>query len=124
MTKFKLKFYRTQRGFVRSDFRDLYGAECSIQESSLATDYAIWLGCDEGSHVDGTCCARMHLNREQAAALIPVLERFVKSGHLPNVRRSNTGLQSDGAMSCAVCGSTDPNVHFTEPHRFTGTPRR
>ena len=30
----------------------------------------------------------------------------------------------DGAVGCAVCGSTNPNVHFTEPHRFTGLPRR
>lgn len=33
-------------------------------------------------------------------------------------------LHTDGATGCAVCGSTNPNVHFTEPHRFTGTPRR
>lgn len=100
MPKFKLQFYRTQRGFVRSDFKDFYGAECSIQESSLATDDAIWLGCNEGTHVDGTCCARMHLNREQAAALIPVLERFVKSGRLPNVRRSNNAsTQTAGTHS-------------------------
>jgi hypothetical protein len=30
----------------------------------------------------------------------------------------------DGATGCAICGSTDPNVHFTEVHRSTGTPRR
>lgn len=89
MPKQKLRFYRTQRGFVRADFKDLYGADCSIQKSSLATDDAIWLGCDEGTHVDGSCCARMHLNREQAAMLIPILERFVKTAELPRVRRND-----------------------------------
>ena len=35
-----------------------------------------------------------------------------------------TQRAADGATGCAVCGSTNPQVHFTEPHRFTGTPRR
>ena len=34
----------TNRGFVRGEFTDLYGAKCSIQESSLADEPAIWLG--------------------------------------------------------------------------------
>ena len=36
----------TSRGFARNDFTDLYGESCSIQESSLATRAAIWLGAD------------------------------------------------------------------------------
>lgn len=34
----------TNRDFVRVEFTDLYGAKCSIQESSLADEPAIWLG--------------------------------------------------------------------------------
>ena len=34
----------TERGFIVGYFNDLYGAECSIQESSLADKPAIWLG--------------------------------------------------------------------------------
>ena len=37
---------RTQRGFAYDEFEDLYGAKCSIQKSSLATDDAIWFGID------------------------------------------------------------------------------
>lgn len=76
------KLERTDRGFAYIEFKDINGYDCSIQESSLATDNAIWLGCDQGIHVDGECCARMHLNREKVAKLIPVLQYFVKHGVL------------------------------------------
>lgn len=79
----KLKLEDTGRGFARADFDDLYDNHCSIQESSLATVNAIWLGVHEGSaQYDSQTSARMHLNQEQAAALIPLLERFVKTGRL------------------------------------------
>lgn len=78
-----MKIRKTSRGFRRADFKDLYGAECSIQESSLMTDDAIWLGCDEGSHHLGACSARMHLDRERAAQIIKLLQHFVETGALP-----------------------------------------
>ena len=59
----------TGRGFVAGDFRDLYGQECSIQESSSAEYYALWLGV-------GGC--RMHLTHAQAKDLAKVLRAFVK----------------------------------------------
>lgn len=88
----------TSRGFGRGAFIDLYGAKCSIQESSLASDCAIWLGIDdpevkqfggpgggwrdvplpEGASVFG----RMHLNRQQVRRLIPILQHFVNTGEL------------------------------------------
>lgn len=34
----------TARGFGIVTFKDRYDAECSIQESSLATESAIWFG--------------------------------------------------------------------------------
>jgi len=74
---------RTERGFSAGDFTDLYGEACSIQESSLATDDALWLGCNKGTHHEGDCMARMHLSREMAAALIPLLQHFVDTGYLP-----------------------------------------
>jgi len=37
---------KTHRGFDYSGFSDMYGAKCSIQKSSLATDDAIWFGVD------------------------------------------------------------------------------
>jgi len=27
------------------------------------------------------------------------------------------------ATTCIICGSPDPNIHATEPHRLSGTPR-
>jgi hypothetical protein len=81
--KNRMKILKTNRKFKVSSFKDYNGQSCSIQESSLATDFAIWLGCDKGMHVDGQCCARMHLNQTQAKALIPLLNYFVKHGELP-----------------------------------------
>jgi hypothetical protein len=81
---FTIDLEPTDRGFFRADFKDRYGIACSIQESSLATEFCIWLGCNEGQHhhVTGDCMARMHLTQEMAAALIPVLQRFVQTGRL------------------------------------------
>lgn len=87
----KLKLEKTERGFARAEFKDLYNFDCSIQESSSADVDAIWLGCQSGAHymgtvpldeIDFTCLARMHLSRDQVAALLPLLNRFVKTGRL------------------------------------------
>lgn len=85
MSGLDFKFKPTPRGFSRADFKDLYGAPCSIQASSLATDDAIWLGCDELGIEPVSkepFAQRMHLNREQVASLLPILERFVETGEL------------------------------------------
>ena len=68
-----LDFRPTRRGFWRAEFKDRYGFACSLQESSLATEDAIWLGADR---------SRMHLVQEQAAALWPSLKRFAETGSL------------------------------------------
>ena len=70
-----MKLKQTLRGFYVADFKDFNNNDCSIQESSLATDDCIWLGCKEG---------RMHLDKKQAKKLIKLLERFVKTGFLRN----------------------------------------
>jgi hypothetical protein len=63
----------TERGFMRGEFKDRYGKDCSIQESSIATEYCIWLGVDN---------ERMHLTQQMAADLIRLLYRFVETGEL------------------------------------------
>lgn len=105
----------TQRGFLHGKFADLYGKQCSIQYSSLATDDAIWLGIDDPEpkimardaaamgredlldsgpeRFNGWVkfpvpeqvhfTTRMHLNKEQVAALLPLLQYFVEHGELP-----------------------------------------
>jgi len=86
-----MELKRTLRGFVNADFTDLYGSECSIQDSLLATDDAIWLGLDhinakEWSTIVGVdpekIPARMHLSREMVAELLPILQRFVDTGSI------------------------------------------
>jgi len=71
------------RGFLRGRFKDRYGADCSIQKSSLAEEDCIWLGCDHETrhHVTGDPVgARMHLTRDMASDLLPILQCFVDTG--------------------------------------------
>lgn len=63
----------SKEGLELIEFEDLYGKKCSIQESSLATDYALWVG------VNG---ARMHLTQDQVKELIPILQKFVNTGEI------------------------------------------
>ncbi len=90
-----LKPSYTSRGFARYDFKDWNGDACSLQMSSAIASVTrdgdtidvecIWLGCDHETihHVTGERCgARMHLTREQVAALLPILQRFVDSGEI------------------------------------------
>jgi len=66
----------TNRGFVRYEFDDRYGEPCSLQESSLAFEDAIWLGTNK----DGN---RMHLTKEHVAEILPILQHFMDTGKLP-----------------------------------------
>jgi len=82
------------RGFELGEFVDEYGIKCSIQKSSLATDDCIWLGVDDPQPQQGppwkpyrlpanvVMHTRMHLTRDQVAALLPLLHRFVQTGEL------------------------------------------
>lgn len=67
------------RGFVVVTFNDRYDIPCSLQESSLANEAAVWLGVDD---VEGEP-ARMHLSQEQVKTLLPLLQHFVDTGRLP-----------------------------------------
>lgn len=103
-----MELSKTQRGFVHGKFEDLYGAKCSIQASSLASESAIWLGVDDaqpqvmaseaamvGVLTDKSCgwvpypippqvllSTRMHLSQEQVKMLLPALQRFAATGEL------------------------------------------
>ena len=105
-----LVFTRNVRGFAYAEFADLYGHRASLQKSSLATDDSIWLGINEPDPKilpgDGTgwhpyplpenvqCNTRMHLSREQVAALLPALILFVETGELPAAAAPESGRQS------------------------------
>ena len=62
----------TNRGFSLLDFVDEYGQPCSIQMSSAAERECIWFGVGN---------KRMHLNRYEVLALIPLLQEFVETGN-------------------------------------------
>lgn len=102
-TDFLMVFKRTERGFAYIEFEDAHSVACSIQKSSLATDDAIWFGANEiglkkftpykgweevdtrGNPPDGALFIannRMHLTRDQVAALLPVLQLFVDTGEI------------------------------------------
>lgn len=93
----------TNRGFGSITFKDRYGAECSIQKSSLATEDAIWFGVNDAdpkimasqTKEGGTgwvtfnipkevlLTTRMHLTQEQVKELLPILQVFAETGELP-----------------------------------------
>lgn len=78
----KIKLKPTERGFIRGEFLDTNGEECSIQESSIADDDRIWLGQNKGTHHQGECLARMHIDREQAIEIARLLYDFARTGRL------------------------------------------
>lgn len=89
-----IPFTKTDRGFTRGEFKDTYGCECSIQQSSIATADCLWLGCDEILRAPGfdPINSRMHLTREMAAELIPPLQHFVETGALePSPKKRHIG---------------------------------
>jgi hypothetical protein len=106
-----LRFRQTQRGFRLFEFKDRSGHGCSLQESSLATEAAIWLGPDDSwptlfypkgvkhpdhggwEKMDRTlpegvehvlCDGRMQLTVDQLRVLVPVLQRFIDEEVLPD----------------------------------------
>ena len=99
---------KTQRGFKNGKFKDAYGEQCSIQKSSLATKDAIWLGIDDAKPQimcsnaernglvkqgetgwqpfeipkDVLLSTRMHLTQREVRQLLPILEKFAKTGEI------------------------------------------
>jgi hypothetical protein len=84
-----------QRGFDYIEFVDRYGEKCSLQESSLATESAVWFGIDnpipkvlkqghgwvrvdlpEGTLISG----RMHLTQKMVKDILPHLIKFAETG--------------------------------------------
>lgn len=85
--KFEIEIKPTERGFMRGEFKDMDGNLCIIQDSSLATDYALRLGQLEGTHHLGHCLATMHLTKEMARTLIQALMRFVNNGTIAEIEQ-------------------------------------
>ena len=103
-----IKITKTIREYRLGQFKDQKGIACSIQESSLATEPCIWFGISGAKvgvlpsisgkpgweeinladYIPGgraiSITDRMHLNQEQVAALLPLLQHFAETGELPD----------------------------------------
>lgn len=77
-----MEFKPTKKGLLRGEFVDRYGQTCSIQESSLAGEDCAWLGVEVDREGREVLNGRMHLTRDMARQLIPVLRHFVREGTL------------------------------------------
>lgn len=98
----------TARGFAKVAFVDRNGTPCAVQESSLATEAAIWFGAEKlavqafpsrsgrgwdtldveaiaraDGYRDVVANERMHLTQAQVQALLPLLTHFAEHGELP-----------------------------------------
>lgn len=88
-TKTVLKRSETERGFGHIKFSDRYHQKCSLQDSSLATEPAIWLGVDNtGPVINGPSGqkneqvgARMHLTQAMVKQILPYLKEFARTGN-------------------------------------------
>jgi hypothetical protein len=65
----------TDKGLIKISFADYYGDPCHIAESSLIEEEVIWIGVADAPK-------KMLLAREDVAALLPVLQRFVDTGEI------------------------------------------
>ena len=71
-----MKVEKTERGFELIEFKDIYGSECSLQQSSIALcekpgTGAIWFGVGDN---------RMHIDFKLLKELLPHLKRWEKYG--------------------------------------------
>ena len=93
---------KTKRGFAIYKFKDRYDADCSLQQSSIATECCVWLGVDDANPQimaskvmengtgwvkypileDVLLTTHMHLTQNQVKELLPILERFVETGEI------------------------------------------
>lgn len=102
ITHLTIEHKQTARGFQYMEFKDRYGAECTLQDSSLATEAAIWFGVNDADPKimarDMPGCGkttgwvpypipdnvllstRMHLTQTQVRELLPYLQRFADTG--------------------------------------------
>jgi hypothetical protein len=78
----------TSRGFGVVKFLDQAGQACSLQDSSLGTEAAIWFGVDNtGGSVIGPSgsyneqvSVRMHLTQTMMRQILPYLQDFAETG--------------------------------------------
>jgi hypothetical protein len=87
---------KTERGFQIGKFNDIDGKPCSLQESSLATEAAIWFGTQDATPIcngevipfpkDTLFNDRMHLTRRLASMIVRRFEKFLNTGVFPVIK--------------------------------------
>ena len=96
ITESTLDFGKTGRGFGLIKFDDRYAQQCSLQDSSLATEPAIWFGVDNtGPQINGPVGmkseevhVRMHLTQAMVQQLLPYLTKFAETGeYIANMKK-------------------------------------
>lgn len=76
----------TERGFINyNNFKDTYGSEIVLRESSAVGEQKLWIFCKNESWDNPS----PHINAEQAKLLIKGLERFVRDAESPNNWRND-----------------------------------
>jgi hypothetical protein len=108
----------TQRGFALVEFTDRYDVKCSLQASSLATEAAIWFGCNEANPramvpgegwkpvampADYVADTRMHLTQEKVRELLPVLQHFAETGEVAHPIASSRDEQGERDAVIEMC---------------------
>jgi hypothetical protein len=97
-----MKRQKTERGFALYEFQDTYGLPCSLQKSSSAEEDRIWFGISDPKPIimasktkeggtgwvpfkipEDVCIhTRMHLSIDLVKKLLPILNKFVKTGEV------------------------------------------
>lgn len=101
----------TERGFSYSEFRDLNGAICSIQDSSIASEACLWLGVSK--HADGSLGNRMHLTIRMAERVAHAIRGHLSDGepHIQFTDRYNcdclVSRRGDGMLDIGVAQGGD-----------------
>lgn len=75
-------FKPTKKGLLRAEFRDRFGAVCSLQDSSFPDEDCLWIGVEVDIHGTEVAQGRMHITQAMAEQLLPVLRHFARTGKL------------------------------------------
>jgi hypothetical protein len=115
-------FNGTNRGFLFGEFRDANGTRCSIQESSLATAGAVWLGPNDSADAGLYSPNRMHLVADELNQLIGPLERFATFGQFPT---EPITFRDYCGVPCCLSAANDQQILLgvVLPKQADGSPR-
>lgn len=92
-----MRVKKNKKGLNVIEFKDFYGEECTMEETSFTGDRTLWIGCNNANpkfftvengwkpvHMPEKYVAntKMHLSRKQVEKMLPHLIKFVETGHI------------------------------------------